>query len=99
MVKSNGIYSPQNYLGEVTGNYYLMGNTDNDIEFIEGALKHNGFTDDKALWNYPLTEIKHIAENDLNVVLVDCLVWNEDIEQYENEYRWFEVPKDFKENK
>ena len=99
MVKSQEIYSPQNYLGEITGNYYLMGSTNNDIEFIEGALKHNGFTGDKALWNYPLTEIKHIVENSLNVVLVNCLVWNKDIEQFENEYRWFEVPEDFKEEK
>ena len=97
MIKSKEIYSPQNYLEKITGNYYLMGNADNDIEFIEGALKHNGFTEDKALWNYPFTEIKHIVENNLNVVLVNCSIWNKDTEEYENEYRWFEVPEDFKE--
>lgn len=97
MVKSSEIYSPQNYLEKLTGNYYLMGNSDNDKEFIESALKHNGFIDDKSLSNYPLTEIKHIVDNDLDVVLVNCLVLNKDTEQYENENRWFEVPENFKE--
>jgi hypothetical protein len=47
------------------------------------------------LWDYPLTEIDHIVENNLNVVLVDCSYYEGD--NYINEYRWFEVPEDFEE--
>jgi hypothetical protein len=62
------------------------------VEFIQEVLVAEGHTDD--LWDYPLTEIDHIVENNLNVVLVDCSHYEGDI--YVNEYRWFEVPEDFK---
>lgn len=92
MVKSNQIYSPQNYLESVTGNCYII-NGDDDVGLIERILYENGF----ELWSYPLSEIDHIVENKLNVVLVDCMVYNEDTCEYEHEYRWFEVPEGFEE--
>ena len=92
MVKSEKIYSPQRYLETITGKYYIIRGED-DIEFIEGAIAHEGI----ELWNYPMSEIDHIVENNLNVVLVDCMVVNEDTDQFEHQYRWFEVPEDFEE--
>lgn len=92
MVKSEKIYSPQIYVEAVTGLYYPS-RGDDDIGFIEDRLELNGFN----LWNYPLSEIAHIVENNLDVVLVDCIVWSEETEEFEHEYRWFEVPEDFEE--
>ena len=94
MVKSERIYSPQSYLEAVTGNCYIV-RGDNDIETIQEILVENGYID--VLWDYPLSEISHMVENDLNVVLVDCMVWNEDEKEFQHEYRWFEVPEDFEE--
>lgn len=90
MVKSEHIYSPQNYLEGVTGNCYII-NGDNDIDFIQRVFDKM----DCMLWNYPLSEIDHIVENELDVVLVDCMVYNEETEEFEHVYRWFEVPLDF----
>lgn len=89
MVKSNGIYSPQNYVCAVTGNYYFFKYKLSPIEEIQELLSMNGC----ELWDYPLTEIDHIVENSLNVVLVDCSHYKGNT--YVNEYRWFEVPEDF----
>ena len=90
MVKSEGIYSPQVYLEKITGKTYFMGN-EYPVDFIQEILVSEGHTDD--LWDYPLTEIDHIVENNLNVVLVDCSHYYGD--EWIAEYRWFEVPEDF----
>ena len=92
MVKSEKIYSPQQYLEVITDKCYIIRGED-DLGFIEGALAQEGF----YLWNYPLSEIDHIVENNLDVVLVDCMVVNEDTDQFEHILRWFEVPEDFEE--
>lgn len=92
MVKSEQLYSPQNYLEAVTGNCYIL-RDDNDIESISTILEEF----DYSLWNYPLSEIDHIVENGLDVVLVDCMVYNDKKKEFEHVYRWFEVPEDFKE--
>ena len=86
MVKSNEIYSPQNYLELVTEKCYIH-NGDNDVEFIEKILEENGL----CLWSYDLTEIDHIVENKLDVVLVDCMIYNEKVGEFQHVYRWFEV--------
>ena len=91
MVKSERIYSPQQYLMALTGNCYAIRGV-NDIETIQSILEDHGFN----LWDYPMSEIDHIVENNLNVVLVDCMVSNEKCE-FEHQYRWFEVPGDFEE--
>ena len=92
MVKSEQLYSPQSYLEAVTGKCYII-DGDNDVELIEKLLKEN----DLEFWNYPLSEIDHIVENNLNVVLVDCLVTNKETDEFEYQYRWFEVPENFEE--
>ena len=92
MVKSERIYSPQEYLDAVLDECYLFDSfVENDIEEIEEILKR----EDKSLWNYPLTEIDHIVENGVDVVLVDCMVWSAEKREYIHSYRWFEVPSDF----
>ena len=88
MVKSNELFSVQNYLMKVTGKCYIV-NGDNDIAFIDKILKEN----ELELWNYPLEEIDHIVENDLNVVLVQCCFFDEN-DILQSELRWFEVPSD-----
>ena len=92
MVKSEQIYSPQNYLEAVTGQCYVI-RCDNDIDTIETILETYGYN----FWNYPLSEIDHVVENELDVVLVDCMVYNEDKKEFEHVLRWFEVPEDFEE--
>ena len=92
MVKSEKIYSPQSYLEAVTGMWYIV-KGDDDIELIENILKEY----DLDLWNYPLSEIDHIVENEIDVVLVDCMVYNDKSKEYEHVYRWFEVYEDFEE--
>ena len=92
MVKSEQIYSAQSYLEAVTGKCYVI-REDDDVEAIQRILHHTG----SNLWDYPLSEIEHIVENNLDVVLVDCLFWNEDNHEFDHILRWFEVPEDFKE--
>ena len=91
MVKSERIYSPPHYICTVTGNYYFFMHKSSLLEEIRHLLQQEGY----ELWDYPITEIDHIVENDLNVVLVDCSYYEGNT--YVNEYRWFEVPEDFKE--
>ena len=42
------------------------------------------------LWDYPITEIDHILENDIDVVLVR---FPELCDEYGYEYRFCEIPK------
>ena len=91
MVKSEHIYTPQTYLEAITGKCYFMRHNEYPVDFIQSVLVSEGHTDD--LWDYPLTEIDHIVENNLNVVLVDCSHYEDYV--FVNEYRWFEVPEDF----
>jgi hypothetical protein len=39
-----------------------------------------------------LDEIDNIPTNVNSVVLVDCLIWNEQDNQYHHSYRWFHIP-------
>lgn len=87
MIKSETLYSPQSYLELVTGRTYILNDSDNDIEAVEKILEELGY----CLWSHALTEIEHIIEEDLPVVLVDCLVWNENSNEYKHVLRWFEV--------
>lgn len=90
-VKYSKMYSPQNYVMAVTGKCYSFDSDDDCIQ-IEQYLKANGYDD---LWSYALEDIDEIIENEANVVLVElCYFDTNDKLQYE--YRWFEVPEDFK---
>ena len=41
-----------------------------------------------------MDEIDHIVENSIPVVLVDCMVYDEEQRGYGHEYRWWEIPED-----
>ena len=90
MVKSEKIYSPQRYLELITGKCYMV-DGENDVEFIETIIEKEC----DSMWSYPLSEIDHIVEEGLDVVLVDCMIINEETDNFEHVYRWFEVPSDF----
>lgn len=88
MVKSNSLFNPQSYLMLVTNRCYFQKSSEDVYEFIDNVLQFHGL----ELWNYPLNEIDHIVTNKLNVVLVDCSHFEDDI--LVTELRWFEVPSD-----
>ncbi len=90
MLKSEKLFSPQNYLLSVTGNCYVI-DGDNDVDTIESILEEN----DLCLWSYPLSEMDYIVENSIDVVLVECLILDEWSGDYEKVLRFFEVPDDF----
>lgn len=94
MVKSKKIYTPQSYLELMTGNTYLFRQEDTVAE-IEEILEE--YFDD-PIWSYDLTEIDHIVENNLNVVLVDCsgFYGKNEITPY---FRWFEVFDEFEDER
>lgn len=81
------VYTPQEYLERVTGNCYIV-RGDDDAAEISRITKDFGLD----LWDYPLSELEHIVENKLNVVLVECLYWEETGKEYRKRYRWFELP-------
>ena len=89
-VLSEEVYSPQNYIEAVTGKYYFFRNNTTILKEIQTLLCLNGFED---LWSYPLNEIEHIVENEINVVLVDGSDINDETGSWIQEYRWFEIPK------
>ena len=94
-VLSKEVYSPQNYIEAVTGNYYIFRNDTTIIDEIQHILILNNF---ENLWNYPMTEIEHIVENKINVVLVDVSDYDIKSREWVKEYRWFEVPEGFCDN-
>lgn len=87
MIKSETLYSPQSYLELVTGRTYILNDSDNDIEAVEKILEELGY----CLQSHALTAIEYIIGENLPVVLVDCLVWNENSNEYKHILRWFEV--------
>lgn len=91
LVKSEGIYSPQNYVSAVTGVCYFLKHEKQPYKEIKEILGY--YHDYENLWDYPLSEIEHIVENEIPVVLVDVSHYEGD--NYITEYRWFEVPEDF----
>lgn len=86
MVKSERVYTAPSYLKEITGKW-IQTKGMSEVELIEETVGNE-------LWNYPLTEIDHIVENNINVVLVACIKWNCE-DDYNIVYRWCEVPEDF----
>ena len=85
MVKSNKIIAPQVYLEKILGRFFFLRSNNPHDELLR-ILGMN----DIDVWDYPLSEIDHIVENELDVVLVDLSHYENDI--FINEYRWFEVP-------
>ena len=93
-VKSEKLYTPQTYCEKLTGRCYGFDHEDTVFE-IETVLKRHGLESEH--WSYPLSEIDHIVENGLNVVLVDVSGFDKQ-GKWRQEYRWFEVFDDFEED-
>ena len=89
-VLSKEIYSAQNFVEILTGNYYVFKNDTTRLVEVETLLSLNGFED---LWNYPLIEINHIVENNIDVVLADVSDYDIESGNWVAEYRWFEIPE------
>lgn len=91
VVKSNIIYSPQNYLEVMTGNCYFFINDRPILDQVTDILKlHNCSTK-----SYSLKETPKLLHRNISVVLVDCC----DVDNNGNpikDYRWFRVPINFK---
>ena len=62
-IKDNTCWDSAEYVEEVTG-YRPPANI--TLKELEDLFKE----EEVCLWNYPLTEIEHIIENELEVVLV-----------------------------
>ena len=90
-VKSKKIYTPQSYCEKMTGCCYGFDH-ENTVFEMETVLKRHGLESD--CWSYPLSEIDHIVENELHVVLVDVSGFDKQ-GKWRQEHRWFEVPEDF----
>ena len=84
MVKSEKIYSVQEFCVEFLGN----------CPIIKGYKDEYRDLIDDDLWDYPLSEIDHIVENELDVVLVDTSYVDDTTYELVNEYRWVEIPKE-----
>ena len=89
MIKSQQIYSPQNYVMAMTGECDIID------EIHKCLVKHGVEDENNTIWDYPFTEIEHVVEQGLDVVLVDISGYGDG--EWKTEYRWFEVPEDFSE--
>lgn len=87
MVKSKQIYTVQGYCDTFLGFCPIV---NGDKDELRNILDNEGYAN--SLWDYPLDEIDHIVENELNVVLVDTSYIDDDTYELVNEYRWFEIP-------
>jgi hypothetical protein len=87
-VISRKLWSPQEFVEAFTGECYVI-DGDNDSILIRNILAEHGYPN---IWDYMLDEIDNIPENVHQVVLVDCLIWNEQDGQYHHSYRWFHIP-------
>ncbi|MBQ7818536.1 MAG: hypothetical protein IJ341_02445 [Bacteroidales bacterium] len=85
MVLSDKLFTSKEYLKLIL-NRDIELTSDNEVEEIELLTEEAG----ECLWSHSLSEIVHIVEEELNVVLVDCLVLNNETGQKEHIYRWFE---------
>lgn len=86
VIKSEKIFTPQEYLELVTGKTYVI-SSDNDVEAVELILEKEGYD----FWTYTFTEIEHVIDNEVPVVLVDYMIYNEDTKEFEHVLRWSEV--------
>lgn len=100
-VKSEKVYTPMEYLEYITRGELLKRAT--LLKVLQKYLPKYDDTYntlrtlmcciDCDFWDYPLSEISHIVENKLNVVLVKCSMLNSEKGELEESVRWFEVPE------
>lgn len=94
IIASKTVYAPVTYLEYVTGKCYIGNVVRNNyiVYDIDRLLKHNGLN----FQSFPLNSIERAIKAKKQVVLVDCSHYVG--EQYIEEYRWFQVGKDFNPN-
>ena len=91
-VKSNMIYSPQNYLEALTGNCYIIHGREPVLKQVRRILKENNL----PIKSYSLKETAKAVCVKYPIVLVDCSDFTEDMRLI-RQYRWFRVTENFKE--
>ena len=102
-VKSNIIYSPQNYLEALTGKCYIIHGREPVLKQVCRILKENNLPaksyplkDTVRAVRFKLQETEKALSRKGNYVLVSCCDVSKDLVPYE-EYRWFRVPDNFEE--
>lgn len=93
-VYSNKVFTPEGFLEFLTGEKHTVNSP--IIENIHRILKDSAVDDNakdeiENLFDYPLSEIDEIVENNIPVLLVDVTEPNSE----ERELRWFELPSDY----
>lgn len=88
-VASDEIFSPQNYLMVVTGNCFMIDEND-DIATIKNILKQTG---NEKLKSFSLNEVYKAALENCRIVLVDCMVYDNNQNKFLHKLQWFEVNK------
>ena len=91
-IVSGCIYSPQEFLCQVTGVCYCLFCDEPIVAQMERLLIHHR----KPYSSFPLIETQKVLNHKGNFVLVDCCELTKDLEPT-SDYRWFYVPKDFEE--
>lgn len=97
MIKSQTIFSPQNYLLAMTGECYILDDDFDAVKAIHLILQKHGVENEKRkIADFPFTDARQVVESNLDVVLVDISGYGSD-DEWNREYRWFEVADEFKE--
>lgn len=86
-VKSKKLYSTQSFCNDFLGFCPFV---EKEKDELRDILDDRGYDN---LWDYPLDEIDHIVENELNVVLVDTSYVDDKTFEIVEEYRWVEIPE------
>ena len=94
VLKSGKIYSAQAYLEIVLGKTYILDHQKPILSQVERMLYLNR----NPISSFKLEETQKALNHKGNYVLVSCCDVSEDLVPYE-EYRWFRVPDNFKEQK
>lgn len=89
-IKSNNIFSPQNYLEPITDECYIIHTSKPVLQQIEEILVDYGFPS----VSYDLADVYTALSAGTPIVLVDCCDVDDDLHPVKS-YRWFQVPADF----
>lgn len=89
-IKSNNIFSPQNYLELITDECYIIHTSKPVLQQIEEILDDYGFPS----VSYDLADVHTALSAGSPIVLVDCCDVDDDLHPVKS-YRWFQVPADF----
>ncbi len=96
MIKSQEIFSPQNFVSAMTGACYIFMHDCDIVKEIHELLRINGVEDENnTLLDIPFTDVERVVESGRSFVLVDISGYGDG--EWKREYRWFEVPEDFSE--